>query len=164
MTIDYMLISVTYVQMCKTQINICLLYIALVVISHHFILLNFHIFWINHWQGNSFLFNFEKTLNFRQFELKQSQYEVGDFVLIASSNDDFQEDPLESAYVARLDDLYSDGIFMMIFSSFSTLFTRHSIKRILFFKTLASKLRICDDTPSNSFIVNEDFFLFVCII
>nr|XP_022316205.1 uncharacterized protein LOC111119919 [Crassostrea virginica] len=44
-----------------------------------------------------------------QFELKQSQYEVGDFVLIASSNDDFQEDPLESAYVARLEDLYSDG-------------------------------------------------------
>ena len=62
-------------------------------------------------------------MNFRQFELKQSQYEVGDFVLIASSNDDFQEDPLESAYVARLDDLYSDGIFMMIISSFSTLFT-----------------------------------------
>lgn len=108
--------------------------------------------------------HFSLILNFRQFELKQSQYEVGDFVLIASSNDDFQEDPLESAYVARLDDLYSDGIFMMIFSSFSTLFTRHSIRRILFFKTLASKLRICDDTPSNSFIVNEDFFLFLCII
>ena len=53
-------------------------------------------------------------MNFRQFELKQSQYEVGDFVLIASSNDDFQEDPLESAYVARLEDLYSDGIVVMI--------------------------------------------------
>ena len=114
MSIDYMVISVTYVQMCKTQINICLLYIALVVISHHFVLLNFHIFWINHWQGNSFLFSFEKTLNFRQFELKHSQYEVGDFVLIASSNDDFQEDPLESAYVARLEDLYSDGIVVLI--------------------------------------------------
>lgn len=30
-------------------------------------------------------------------------------MLIASSNDDFQEDPMESAYVAKLEDLYSDG-------------------------------------------------------
>ncbi|XP_062589719.1 uncharacterized protein LOC134251344 [Saccostrea cucullata] len=44
-----------------------------------------------------------------QFQLNQKQYSIGDFVLIASSNDDFQEDPLESAYVAKLEDLYSDG-------------------------------------------------------
>lgn len=46
---------------------------------------------------------------YRQFQLNQKQYKVGDFVLIASSNDDFQEDPMESAYVAKLEDLYSDG-------------------------------------------------------
>lgn len=48
--------------------------------------------------------------HYRQFQLNHKQYKVGDFVLIASSNDDFQEDPMESAYVAKLEDLYSDGI------------------------------------------------------
>lgn len=48
-------------------------------------------------------------LLYRQFQLNHKQYKVGDFVLIASSNDDFQEDPMESAYVAKLEDLYSDG-------------------------------------------------------
>ena len=36
-------------------------------------------------------------------------------MLIASSTDDFQKDPLESAYVAKLQDLFFDGNLLILY-------------------------------------------------